>query len=94
MKKCKECGREEWGFLSALNDDGYCPICAIRKAKSRYSELVQKKEQLEDKLREAEYCLDLIEVHTGSIGQSENDMNESLIAIMNICRKYFEKEEK
>lgn len=29
MKKCKECGREEWGFLSALNEDGYCPRCAI-----------------------------------------------------------------
>lgn len=53
MKKCKECGREEWGFLSALNDDGYCPTCAIRKAKSRYSELVQKMHILEQQLQEA-----------------------------------------
>lgn len=28
MKKCKECGREEWGFLSVLDKDGYCPRCA------------------------------------------------------------------
>jgi hypothetical protein len=53
MKKCKECCREEWGFLSALNDDGYCPTCAMRKAKSRYSELVQKMHILEQQLQEA-----------------------------------------
>ena len=29
MKKCKECGREEWGFLSVLDKDGYCPRCAV-----------------------------------------------------------------
>lgn len=45
---------------------------------------------LEKRLEEAEYCLDLIEIHTGAIGQSKQDMNESLIAIMNICSKYFE----
>jgi hypothetical protein len=55
-----------------------------------YSELLQKKKELEKRLEEAEFCLDLIEVHTGSIGQSKKDMNESLIAIMNICRKYFD----
>ena len=45
--------------------------------------------KLEDKLREASHCLNLIEINTGAIGQSEEDMNESLIAIMNICRAYF-----
>ena len=46
MKKCKECGREEWGFLSALNKDGYCPRCAI----VHYEEKIKK---LQEQLNEA-----------------------------------------
>ena len=45
MKKCKECGREEWGYLSVLNEDGYCPRCAI----VHYEEKIKKlQEQLND----------------------------------------------
>lgn len=29
MKKCKDCGREEFGCGSILNEDGYCPVCAV-----------------------------------------------------------------
>lgn len=41
MKKCKECGREEWGFLSALNEDGYCPRCAIVHNEEKIKKLKQ-----------------------------------------------------
>ena len=45
MKKCKECGGEEWGFLSALNKDGYCPTCAIKNNQDKIKRL---QEQLKD----------------------------------------------
>lgn len=57
-----------------------------------YNELVQKIHKLENRLIEAQDCLNMIDIHTGSIGQSKKDMNESLIAIMNICRIFFKED--
>lgn len=38
MNKCKECGKEEWGYGSLLNNDGLCFNCSIK----HINELVQK----------------------------------------------------
>ena len=46
MKKCKECGREEWGFLSALNKDGYCPTCAIKNNQDKIKRLQEQKQKV------------------------------------------------
>ena len=60
-----------------------------------YNELLQKKKELEKRLEEAEHCLNLIDVHTASLGGTKKDMIESLADIYNICRVYFrEAEEK
>lgn len=48
MKKCKECGRYEWGYLSALNDDGYCPTCAKGHYKEKIKDLELKIAILEE----------------------------------------------
>ena len=49
MKKCKGCGREEWGFLSVLNEDGYCQFCATKN----YNELIKKIEKFEQQREKA-----------------------------------------
>lgn len=39
MSNCRDCGREEWGFLSALDDDGYCYSCAAKHNKEKIARL-------------------------------------------------------
>ena len=57
MNKCKECGREEIGYGSILNEDGYCPICDIR-----YNE--EKIKKLREQLKEANKLIkDFHEMH-------------------------------
>lgn len=46
MNKCKECGRDEWGFLSALNEDGYCPTCAIKHNQDKIKRLHEQKQKV------------------------------------------------
>lgn len=53
MKKCKECGREEWGYLSTLNEDGYCPYCAKIHNAEKVKELKKQIEYLQEQLKEA-----------------------------------------
>ncbi|MBO7696894.1 MAG: hypothetical protein J6T10_30055 [Methanobrevibacter sp.] len=54
MKKCKECGREEWGFLSVFNEDGYCPRCAV----AHYEEKIKKLQKQIDEANNIikQYC--------------------------------------
>lgn len=51
-------------------------------------------DNIKKRLEEAEYCLNLIDVHTASLGGTKRDMVESLVSIYNICRIYFREEEK
>ena len=53
MKKCKECGREEWGYFSVLNEDGYCPRCAIVHNEEKVKVLKKQIEHLQIQLKEA-----------------------------------------
>ena len=46
MKKCKECGGEEWGFLSVLNADGYCPTCAFKHNQDKIKRLQEQIKKL------------------------------------------------
>ena len=39
MSNCKDCGREEWGFLSALDDEGRCYSCAAKHNKEKIKRL-------------------------------------------------------
>lgn len=39
MKKCKECGREETGYGSLLDEDGYCFTCGIKHNKEKIKRL-------------------------------------------------------
>ena len=55
MKKCKECGREEWGFLSALNEDGYCPTCAIKNNQDKIKRLQEQIEEANEMLKGAKH---------------------------------------
>lgn len=45
MKKCKECGREEIGYGSLLDEDGYCFLCGLKHSKEKIKRL---KEQLNE----------------------------------------------
>ena len=53
MKKCKNCGREEFGYGSILNEDGYCSTCAIRHNAEKVKELKKQIEHLQIQLKEA-----------------------------------------
>ena len=44
-KSCKGCGRAEWGYGSLLDEDGYCPDCALCHSAEKIKRL---KAQLED----------------------------------------------
>lgn len=46
MKKCKECGREETGYGSLLDEDGYCFTCGVKHSK-------EKIKRLQEQLKEA-----------------------------------------
>lgn len=50
MKKCKECGREETGYGSLLDEDGYCFTCGVK-----YSQ--EKIKRLQEQLKEANHIL-------------------------------------
>ena len=39
MKKCKECGREEIGYGSLLDEDGYCFTCGVAHSKEKIRSL-------------------------------------------------------
>ena len=41
MKKCTGCGREEFGYGSTLNEDGYCPNCAVWHNEEKIKKLKQ-----------------------------------------------------
>lgn len=45
MSNCKDCGREEWGFLSSLDDDGYCYSCAAKHNKEKIERLQKQLEE-------------------------------------------------
>lgn len=53
MSNCKDCGREEWGFLSALDDDGYCYSCAAKHNKEKIERL---QAQLNEANKLLKYC--------------------------------------
>ena len=58
MSNCKDCGREEWGFLSSLDDDGYCYSCAAKHNKEKIARLQDENKQLKERLADAEHILD------------------------------------
>lgn len=59
MKKCKECGRDEWGFLSSLNEDGYCPTCAIKHNQDKIKRLQEQLNEANKTIKKAqELCPD------------------------------------
>lgn len=39
MRKCKECGREETGYGSLLDEDGYCFNCGVKHSKEKIKRL-------------------------------------------------------
>lgn len=71
MKKCKECGREEWGFLSVLNKDGYCPRCAIVHNE-------EKIKKLQEQLAEANKLIKWVVRTSWSGNQEEDDFDRYL----------------
>lgn len=52
MKKCKECGREEFGYGSILNEDGYCPTCAIRHNEEKIKKLQEQLKEANDIIKQ------------------------------------------
>ena len=36
MRKCKSCGKTEWGYASLLNNEGLCWKCASEQLKLNY----------------------------------------------------------
>lgn len=65
MNKCKECGKEEWGYGSLLNNDGLCFNCSAK----HINELVQKIHIL----NEANMSL---ENTVGKLGEQLNEANK------------------
>ena len=46
MNKCKDCGREEMGYGSLLDEDGYCFRCGVVHNKEKIRSLERDREIL------------------------------------------------
>jgi len=79
MKQCKNCGREEWGFLSVLDGDGYCPSCARIHNTEKIKKLNQQIQRLQEQLSEAN---EIILWHAITTGATSNT---------GLCRNYLSK---
>lgn len=65
MNKCKECGKEEWGYGSLLNNDGLCFNCSAK----HINELVQKIHILNEANMSLENTI-------GKLGEQLNEANK------------------
>lgn len=90
MKKCKECGREEWGYLSVLNEDGYCQLCA-----TVHNE--EKIKKLQEQLKEANALLkglyDALPCQFDNLGycQEHGSTDGNYICVQGELKEYLER---
>lgn len=52
MKKCKECGREEIGYGSLLDEDGYCFTCGVKHSKEKIKRLQEQLKEANEAIKE------------------------------------------
>lgn len=67
MNKCKDCGREERGYGSLLNSDGYCFTCSYK----HYDELKAERDLLKNKLKYAINFIDCVRRFNGKCRPEE-----------------------
>ena len=42
MRKCKSCGKTEWGYATLLNNEGLCWKCASEQLKTNYKQYLDR----------------------------------------------------